>query len=86
MKLENIGYICENLISQGEVLVEFKAGKLNQVGTTVTAENRRGTLKMMRTGDGLTRLQWITRPGDKKEDDVVVIPSDCTVEKVNFSD
>eukprot|EP00472_Partenskyella_glossopodia_P009657 CAMPEP_0197523896 /NCGR_PEP_ID=MMETSP1318-20131121/8724_1 /TAXON_ID=552666 /ORGANISM="Partenskyella glossopodia, Strain RCC365" /LENGTH=312 /DNA_ID=CAMNT_0043076721 /DNA_START=84 /DNA_END=1022 /DNA_ORIENTATION=+ len=71
------------LQQQGKTLVEFKAGKLKQMGTTVTADPRRGTLLIKESAaDGLTRIQWKTRPGGNLEDDLVIIPNDATVEKV----
>eukprot|EP00466_Bigelowiella_natans_P018874 jgi/Bigna1/90159/estExt_fgenesh1_pg.C_640002 len=71
------------LQQQGKTIVEFKAGKLNKSGATVTADPRRGTLSIMESAaDGMTRIQWKTRPGGQMETDIVVVPNDATVEKV----
>jgi len=71
------------LQQQGKTIVEFKAGKLNKSGTTVTADPRRGTLSLVESAaDGMTRIQWKTRPGGQMETDLVVVPTDATVEKV----
>jgi len=71
------------LQQQGKTIVEFKAGKLKISGTTVTSDPRRGTLMLMESAaDGMTRLQWKTRPGGSLEDDLVIIPNDATVEKI----
>mmetsp|Transcript_4735 Transcript_4735/g.9206 ORF Transcript_4735/g.9206 Transcript_4735/m.9206 type:complete len:329 (-) Transcript_4735:207-1193(-) len=71
------------LQQQGKTLVEFKAGKLKQAGSTVTADPRRGTLLLVESAaDGMTRIQWKTRPGNKLEEDLMIIPNDVSVEKV----
>mmetsp|Transcript_13127 Transcript_13127/g.18139 ORF Transcript_13127/g.18139 Transcript_13127/m.18139 type:complete len:306 (-) Transcript_13127:220-1137(-) len=71
------------LRQQGEKIVEFKAGILKKNGTTVTADPRRGTVTLLESAaDGMTRIQWRTRPGGNLVTDLVVIPNDATVEKV----
>ncbi|GAB5359935.1 hypothetical protein AAMO2058_000584800 [Amorphochlora amoebiformis] len=71
------------LQEQGKVIVEFKAGICKQSGTTVTADSRRGTITIKESaGDGRTRIQWRTRPGNKLETNLVIQPGDCTVEKI----
>lgn len=71
------------LQQQGKTLVEFKAGKLKLAGTTVTADPRRGTVSVKESAaDGMTRLQWKTRPGGKREEDLLIVPNDVTVEKI----
>ena len=64
-------------------LVEFKAGKCNLVGTTVTADPRKGKFVLTRDArDGMVHFQWATRPSGEPEDDLIVFPGDFSFEKV----
>jgi len=72
------------LQQQGKIVCEFKAGKLDFDGASkmVTADPRRGTFLVRESADGITRIQWKTRPGNNVETTLVVIPNDISVEKV----
>ncbi len=59
-------------------LVEFKAGKLNLSGTTMTADPRKGKISMRKKPDGLTYFQFSWRPNNEIEDDLIVFPGDAT--------
>lgn len=53
---------------QNEPMVSFKAGKLNKSGTTITADPRKGIVKMEMIG-GLLHFKWETRPNLLQEND-----------------
>ena len=52
-------------------LVEFRAGKMKQTGTTVTADTRKG-LAFMKMEDGLLHFLW----KDRKSGEVVDVSED----------
>ena len=62
--------------------LSFKAGVMDLKGKTVTADKRRGTVKLV-TQDGLLHLQWCTRPGDAVELDLMLFRGAATWEKVD---
>ena len=62
--------------------LQFKAGVCSQSGRTVTADKRRGTVRLLST-DGLLHLQWLTRPGDVMELDLMLLRDSAVWEKVN---
>jgi len=63
------------------VLVQFRAGKMNKTGTTVTADPRKGKL-VIKWEEGLLHWQWKTRPEDRVEDDLIIFPEDLKAEWV----
>jgi 26S proteasome regulatory subunit N13 len=60
----------------------FKAGILNQSGTTVTADPRRGTIKFS-TQDGVLHLEWILRPSGSTEFDLMLFNDSWTFSRIN---
>lgn len=65
-------------------LLEFKAGILTMTGTTVTADNRRGTVNLaMDEDDGCLHVTWKVRPSGQKELDLAMFgPAAATIEKI----
>jgi len=63
-------------------IVEFRAGKMNLKGSTVTADKRKGLVYVYQSEDGLTHFCWKDRKSGTVEDDLIVFPDDCEYKKV----
>ncbi|KAF4346727.1 hypothetical protein G4B88_012601 [Cannabis sativa] len=80
-----------------EVLVEFRAGKMNFEGTKVVPDTRKGLVRITRGGEGLLHFQWLDRTLNAVEDvsywivcssvsqDQIIFPDEAVFEKVNQS-
>ncbi|XP_062115363.1 26S proteasome regulatory subunit RPN13 [Humulus lupulus] len=68
-----------------EVLVEFRAGKMNFEGTRVVPDTRKGLVRIARGGEGLLHFQWLDRTLNAVEDDQIIFPDEAVFEKVNQS-
>lgn len=64
------------------VLLQMKAGKLVQQGTSVTSDPRKGLLILRKTEDGLMHLIWKDRASGTVEDDLIVFQNDAAMEHV----
>ena len=66
------------------VTIEVKAGKMKMVGTTVTADPRKGMLRMFTSPeDQLLHLTWTSRErGGITEDDYTIFPGEAEVKYV----
>lgn len=69
--------------STSKALVEFRAGKMNVNGKTVTADKRKGLITVEQgEDDQLMHFRWKERGGDslsassKVEDDLIIFPDD----------
>jgi len=54
--------------SASKNLLEFKAGKMNLNGTTVTADKRKGLVYLYQSDDSLMHFCWKDRGTSKVED------------------
>jgi len=61
------------------VLLQMKAGKLTQSGTTVTADPRKGLLLLQKSDDDLMHLIWKDRSSNTVEDDLIIFQGDATL-------
>lgn len=60
------GGIEQSAASQlGTSLVQFKAGRMNMVGTMVHPDNRKGTVSLVQSADRLIHFCWEERNSDK---------------------
>jgi len=64
------------------VLLQMKAGKMAQNGTTVTPDARKGLMVLCKTEDGLMHLIWQDRATGTVEDDLIVFQGDATLKHV----
>lgn len=64
----------------GPTLLEFKAGKLNMSGTTVTPDPRKG-LVIVRNMDGMTAMVWKDRTSGKEDAPIILFPDDAVFRK-----
>ncbi|CAI5534845.1 unnamed protein product [Closterium sp. Naga37s-1] len=71
--------------SDGDVLLEFRAGRMSVSGSTVKPDPRKGLLRLIRTEDLLLHLQWLDRTTQAVEEDMVVFPDEAKFEKVSQS-
>jgi len=67
---------------QPKNIVEFRAGKMNQVGNMVNPDSRKGLVYVFQSEDGLTHFCWKDRKTGTLEDDLIVFPEDCEYKKV----
>lgn len=63
--------------------IEFKAGKLQLHGTTVTADKRKGKFKLQFNADNLLQLTWTDRGTNKVEDDFVILPDEVDFVRID---
>eukprot|EP00058_Branchiostoma_floridae_P003631 XP_002589119.1 hypothetical protein BRAFLDRAFT_120915 [Branchiostoma floridae] len=68
--------------SSSKYLLEFRAGKMNLKGTTVTADKRKGTVYLHQTDDSLMHFCWKDRTSGTVEDDLIIFPDDCEYKRV----
>ena len=62
--------------------LSFKAGLVELKDGTATADKRRGTVRLL-SQDSLLHLQWLTRPGDAVEVDLLLFAGSATWSKVD---
>lgn len=55
-------------------LVEFKAGKMNVNGTTVSPIKRKGTIYLNQSDDNLMHFCWKDRQTGQLEEDLILFP------------
>ncbi|XP_022101484.1 proteasomal ubiquitin receptor ADRM1-B-like isoform X2 [Acanthaster planci] len=68
--------------SSGKNLVEFRAGKMQLKGTTVTPDKRKGLLYVHQSDDSLMHFCWKDRGSGVVEDDLIIFPDDCEFKSV----
>ncbi|CAI5986888.1 unnamed protein product [Closterium sp. NIES-65] len=71
--------------NDGDVLLEFRAGRMSVSGSTVKPDPRKGLFRLIRTEDLLLHLQWLDRTTQAVEEDMVVFPDEAKFEKVSQS-
>lgn len=71
--------------TQQTPLVEFKAGMLTKVGTTVTADDRKGILQITSDPDldGCAKLKWLDRRSRNTLEELMIFPNDAEWVKVD---
>lgn len=77
--------ILEGALGAPAPLVQFKAGMMSHDTTTnlVTADPRKGMLQIITSPeDNMPHLQWRTRPGREVEQDLIVIPGEAEMKRV----
>ncbi|KAI3849473.1 hypothetical protein MKX03_033765 [Papaver bracteatum] len=65
-----------------DVMLEFRAGKLNLEGTRLVADSRKGLVRISRGDEGLLHFQWLDRTQNVLEDDQIIFPDEAVFEKV----
>eukprot|EP00055_Hartaetosiga_balthica_P006602 m.21012 g.21012 ORF g.21012 m.21012 type:complete len:368 (-) comp5316_c0_seq1:81-1184(-) len=60
--------------TQGPRRVEVKAGRMNMVGTTVTAQPEKGLIFVEKDDFGLTTFNWMDRDTNVVEEQLIVFP------------
>lgn len=68
-----------------EVMVEFRAGKMQFDGKKVAPDTRKGLVRVGRGEEGLVHFQWLDRTLNVVEDDQIIFPDEAVFEKVNQS-
>ncbi|XP_072175345.1 proteasomal ubiquitin receptor ADRM1-like isoform X1 [Diadema setosum] len=63
-------------------LVEFRAGKMELKGTTVTPDKRRGLVYVYQSDDSLMHFCWKDRSSGTLVDDLIIFPDDCEFKRV----
>merc|ERR1719158_2055998 len=53
--------------------VEWRAGKLNWDGKRVTADARKGLIRLSESDDGLMHVHWVDRKTKQVEEDLIVM-------------
>ncbi|XP_050373083.1 26S proteasome regulatory subunit RPN13 [Argentina anserina] len=66
-----------------EIMLEFRAGKMNFEGKRVIPDTRKGLVRIARGEEGLVHFQWLDRNLNVVEDDQIVFPDEAVFEKVN---
>jgi len=69
-------------VGSSKNLVEFKAGKMNLKGTTVTPDKRKGLVYIHQSDDSLMHFCWKDRTAGTVEDDLIIFPDDIEFKKV----
>ncbi|XP_057308668.1 proteasomal ubiquitin receptor ADRM1-like [Hydractinia symbiolongicarpus] len=64
-------------------LVEFRAGKMNLRGTTVTADKRKGFVYIYQSDDSLMHFCWKDRTSGTIEDDLIIFPDDIEFKRLS---
>ena len=68
-----------------KALIEFKAGKMNYDGRMVTAERRKGIVRVIEDSGGMKQFQWCDADTKNPIDSFYVFPDDAKFEKVKQS-
>ncbi|XP_024028378.1 26S proteasome regulatory subunit RPN13 [Morus notabilis] len=68
-----------------EVMLEFRAGKMQFDGKKVVPDTRKGLVRIGRGEEGLVHFQWLDRTLNAVEDDQIIFPDEAIFEKVNQS-
>ncbi|XP_020093926.1 26S proteasome regulatory subunit RPN13 isoform X3 [Ananas comosus] len=68
-----------------DVMLEFRAGRMNREGTRVVPDSRKGLVRIGRGEEGLVHFQWIDRNLNVVEEDQIVFPNESVFEKVSQS-
>lgn len=68
-----------------EVMLEFRAGKMQFDGKKVAPDTRKGLVRIGRGEEGLVHFQWLDRTLNAVEDDQIIFPDEAVFEKVNQS-
>lgn len=68
-----------------QALIEFKAGRMNYDGKKVTADKRRGTVKVVKDAQGITQFQWVEAGSNNPFQNIMIFPGDAKFEKVKQS-
>ncbi|XP_030830130.1 proteasomal ubiquitin receptor ADRM1 [Strongylocentrotus purpuratus] len=63
-------------------LVEFRAGKMELKGTTVTSDKRKGLVYLHQPDDTLMHFCWKDRTSGTVVDDLIIFPDDCEFKRV----
>ncbi|XP_054752500.1 proteasomal ubiquitin receptor ADRM1-like [Lytechinus pictus] len=63
-------------------LVEFRAGKMELKGTTVTPDKRKGLVFLHQPDDTLMHFCWKDRTSGTVVDDLIIFPDDCEFKRV----
>ncbi|XP_047462944.1 proteasomal ubiquitin receptor ADRM1 [Mugil cephalus] len=69
--------------SSSKYLVEFRAGKMNLKGNTVTPDKRKGMVYIQQSDDSLIHFCWKDRTSGSVDDDLIIFPDDCEFKRVN---
>ena len=67
------------------VIVEFKAGKMKYQGKKVTADPRRGTVRLVRDVQGLISFRWCPAGTSNPETELTIFPGEANLQKVKQS-
>ncbi|KAK6941215.1 RPN13, DEUBAD domain [Dillenia turbinata] len=73
----------ETFPAMQEILLEFRAGKMNLEGTRVVPDTRKGLVRIAKGEEGLVHFQWLDRTQNVVVDDQIVFPNEAVCEKVN---
>ncbi|KAI3974452.1 hypothetical protein MKX01_017945 [Papaver californicum] len=65
-----------------DIMLEFRAGKMNLEGTRLVADSRKGLVRIARGDEGLLHFQWLDRTQNVLEDDQIIFPDEAVFEKV----
>ncbi|XP_063320791.1 proteasomal ubiquitin receptor ADRM1-like isoform X2 [Pelmatolapia mariae] len=68
--------------SSSKYLVEFRAGKMNLKGNTVTPDKRKGLVYIQQSDDSLIHFCWKDRTTGNVDDDLIIFPDDCEFKRV----
>eukprot|EP00111_Clytia_hemisphaerica_P008889 TCONS_00025966-protein len=69
-------------LGSSKYLVEFRAGKMNMRGTTVTPDKRKGQVYIHQSEDSLMHFCWKDRTTGNVEDDLIIFPDDIEFKRV----
>ncbi|XP_030589437.1 proteasomal ubiquitin receptor ADRM1 isoform X1 [Archocentrus centrarchus] len=69
--------------SSSKYLVEFRAGKMNLKGNTVTPDKRKGLVYIQQSDDSLIHFCWKDRTTGNVDDDLIIFPDDCEFKRVS---
>lgn len=72
-------------MASSECLIDFKAGRMDYDGKKVTADKRRGTIKLIRDPQGIKQFQWIEAGSNNPYQNIMVFPGDARFVKVKQS-
>ncbi|XP_038051330.1 proteasomal ubiquitin receptor ADRM1-B-like isoform X2 [Patiria miniata] len=67
----------------GKNLVEFRAGKMQLKGKTVTPDKRKGQVYVHQSDDSLMHFCWKDRGTGVVEDDLIIFPDECEFKSVS---